>query len=73
MSKSQQLRLTEGTLFELAINGLTARQGTSRAGRIGADLTRICGAHCQGRTSRAQPIRSLAVAVGIGTEAGSSF
>ena len=42
-------------------------------GGIGADLAKICGTHCQRRTSLAQAIRGLAVAVGIGTEFGSSF
>lgn len=31
----------EGTLFEFALNGLTARQGISRMGGIGADLEQI--------------------------------
>lgn len=63
----------EGTLFELASNGLTARQGTDRLGGISVDLGKICGLRHQRRTSLMQAIRRLVVAVGIGVKFGSSF
>ncbi len=59
-----------GTLFELAINGLTAGQGTDRLARIGADLAKICGSHHQRRTCLAQPICGSTVAAGKGAESG---
>ena len=64
---------TKGTLFELASNGLTTRQGIAWMDGIGAALEKICRSCHQLRTSLTQPIRGLAVAVGIGTEFGSSF
>ena len=58
----------EGTLFELAINGLTDRQGTARMGGIGANQGKICGSRHQRRTSLAEPFCGGIMAVGKGAE-----
>ncbi len=61
---------TKGTLFKLAINGLTARQGTARIVKIGAKLEKICRSRHQRRTSLEEPVCGGVIAVGTGAEVG---